>query len=120
MANQKEIKEISAHKQTENTSKDIEIIIHMSSNDIDKNIEDIDFGLVDMYANEILDEYRISGEKYCPCYTVGYSEPAMDELRMAHLLADAVDQDLYINGRGFAMNDIKYQFVVSGTFNIQN
>ena len=87
------------------------IYVHIPANSIDKDIEDIDYGLVDLYAYQILHEYRIRGDKYCPNYKVGYADPAMDELDMAHALADAVEPDLYMCDKGFNMDDIKYQFV---------
>ncbi len=91
--------------------RDDTIYVHIPSSSINKNIADIDYSLVEMYAFEILDEYRIRGEKYCPNYKVGYADPAMDELHMAHALADAVEPDLYMCDKGFNMDDIKYQFV---------
>jgi hypothetical protein len=91
--------------------RDDTIYVHIPSSSINNNIADIDYSLVEMYAFEILDEYRIRGEKYCPNCKVGYADPAMDELHMAYALADAVEPDLYMRDKGFSMDDIKYTFV---------
>ncbi len=85
------------------------LYVHVRAKDMFKNIEDIDYGLVDMYLGRILCEYKAQGEKYCLHYTLGYDVTYVDELYLAHRIAYELDPDLYMGE--FNMKDIVYVVV---------